>query len=266
MSGREMHRTVSLYLESLLIILMLIPASCGKGSIVVKDYLTVIRENPTEADVQFNLGIAYSILERDREAAEAFKEAIRLNPDDANAHFNLGVAYSILGQGQEAAESYKRALSIKKIKTKHFKLGWAYYILGRFQESAEELQLAITENEPHPITSHFRLGLAYNGLGRHKKAIETFRRAVDLNPKVAAEIYNVYFFIGMNYQLLCRNQEAVEAYKQSIRLRPDFPYSYLNLGGLYCSMENKKSALELYYTLKNIDENLAKKLYELIQK
>jgi len=41
------------------------------------------------------------------EEIEAYKQAIRINPDDAEVHYNLGVAYFLLNDIDSALEQYK---------------------------------------------------------------------------------------------------------------------------------------------------------------
>ena len=251
---------------SLLILTIILFCSCAGNTITVDEYRPIIRTNPSESDKQYNLGIVYSILEREGDAVAAFQNAVALNPDDAEAYFNLGIALNTLGRDSEAAEAYKKAFSLKKIHSKHYKLGWAYFTLGRYEEAVEELKLALLNNDPHPITSYFRMGVAYFELKKYTESIETFNMTLKLNPKVASEIFNVYYFLGMNFQNLGENQTAVDAYNNAIRFRPDFPHSYVNLATLLYALNEKESALEVYRSLKNVNNDLAEQLLEVLEK
>jgi len=54
-----------------------------------------------------NLGFAYGLLGKWKEAIDAHSEAIRLKPDYAGAHFNLGVAYFYSGNKKAALKEYE---------------------------------------------------------------------------------------------------------------------------------------------------------------
>jgi len=56
---------------------------------------------------QNNLGYAYGLLGKWKEAIAAHSEAIRLKPDYAGAHFNLGVAYFYSGNKKAANKEYE---------------------------------------------------------------------------------------------------------------------------------------------------------------
>ncbi|MBU0701915.1 tetratricopeptide repeat protein [bacterium] len=62
------------------------------------------------------------------------------------------------------------------------------------------------------------------------------------------------------------DKEAIEAYKQAIRIKPDFALAHCNLGLTYLHLGDSGSALDEYKILKNIDTDLANKLFNLIHK
>ena len=56
----------------------------------------------------YNLGNAYEVLGRHREAIEAYREALRLKPDLAGAWNNLGVAYALSGNRNAALDAAQK--------------------------------------------------------------------------------------------------------------------------------------------------------------
>jgi tetratricopeptide (TPR) repeat protein len=50
----------------------------------------------SKAKKYLDLGIAYDMLGKYKEAIKSFKQAIRIDPDYRDAHYNLGVAYNSL--------------------------------------------------------------------------------------------------------------------------------------------------------------------------
>jgi tetratricopeptide (TPR) repeat protein len=60
--------------------------------------------------------------------------------------------------------------------------------------------------------------------------------------------------------------EAIEAYKQAIRIKPDYAEAHYRLGLVYLLIGNKSSALDQYKILKNLDNDSANQLFNLIYK
>ena len=68
-----------------------------------------VRVQPKDADAYFNLGNAYSKLNRPREAAAAYQRAVTLNPGDSVARLTLGRTYLKAGD-RKGAETQHEAL------------------------------------------------------------------------------------------------------------------------------------------------------------
>jgi len=239
--------------------------SCGGGAIEVEEYRRITRENPDEADTLYNLGIAYSLLERDPEAARSFEEAVRLKPDDADALFYLGSSYSIMGREADAAGAYRKAFALGPVVSKHFRMGLAYYTLGLYEQATEELKAAIEAREPHPLRSLVTMGMANTQLGRFQEGIDAFLGAMKVNQSAAESFFNVHFYLGMNYQALGQNETAEVAYRHAISINPEFPYAYLNLGILFAAKGDTSSAMQVHEILTGIDMKTAARLLESLQ-
>src|SRR3712207_6259167 len=71
------------------------------------------QENPINADLQVDLGIAYFYAERLDEALAAFQRALALNPDHPVAYNGIGgrVRYHT-GPAQAAIAAYEKAIAL----------------------------------------------------------------------------------------------------------------------------------------------------------
>ncbi len=74
----------------------------------------------------------------------------------------------------------------------------------------------------------------------------------------------VICLIPVAYGELGRYQDAIEACRQAIRINPDDAEAYCNLGVAYLILGDKSSAIDQYKKLKEIDKDLANKLFNFI--
>lgn len=210
---------------------------------------------------QFILGL--NLLEggRYKEAILHFKKSIQKQPDFAWAYFNLGLAYRRLNYNNEAIEAYKQAIRIKPdLAEAHYNLGWVYGELGLHNKAVETYKQAIMIN-PNDAETHYSLGREYLILGDNHTAIEEFKQAIQLKPDYSS----AYTSLGVVYSRLGRIYEAAEAHKQAIQINPDDAVAHYNLGELYLLLfGNRHMAFEQYKILKELDVELANKLFNLI--
>jgi S1-C subfamily serine protease len=165
---------------------------------------------------------------RYEELINYLKMRIKNSPNNAIAHFYLGLAFERLSRGNEAIEAYKGAIRI----------------------------------EPDDSDLYYNLGVSYIRLGNHNEAIKSFKQTVRMKPDDAEALLN----LGYSYGELSRDKEAIKAYEQAIRIKPDFAEAHYNLGEAYLKAKKKKKAIEQCEILKNLDSELANKLFNLIYK
>ena len=96
--------------------------------------------------------------------------------------------------------------------------------------------------------------------GRHQEAVEAFQQAIRLKPNLAQAHYN----LCKAYGNLGRYQEAVDAFIQAIRLKPDFTEAHYSLGLTYLLLDDKGWAMEEYKILKDLNQERANNLFDLI--
>src|SRR5205085_5917059 len=90
----------------------------------------------------------------------------------------------------------------------------------------------------------------------------SLRMAIQINPGYA-EAHN---YLGNILVWLGRAQEAGECFKKATELKPDFAEARFNLGVSNLILGNSDSAFEAYGALKNLNQVLASRLYNLIEK
>ncbi len=92
----------------------------GRESMAIEALKQAVAFDPDLADAHFKLGMAYSILEKEKDAEQSFESAVdaykkrlKNDPDDAQAHFNLGRSYNKLNKDEEAEDAIRRAVKLK---------------------------------------------------------------------------------------------------------------------------------------------------------
>jgi tetratricopeptide (TPR) repeat protein len=239
----------------------------GLRLLLVEDYeralpffLETVKKDPRHADAHFQVAYSKGKLGRYKEAIESYQLAIRAKPDDPEIHNNLCVAYGMVGRHLEAVESCKKAITLKPdLAEGHNNLGWSFYKLGRYQEAIESCKDAIRHN-PDFAMAHYNLGNAYAAQEKYPEAIESYKQALRLKFDYAEGHLN----LGAAYFRMERYEEAIESYKQAIRVKPKLAEAHLDLGMSYLKAGDRNSALEEYKTLKELDKELANRLFNLI--
>lgn len=102
------------------------PAKTGKGNVVepanksgkafeqaVKAYKKLLAKNPADDLAQYNLGRAFSKLNKDVDSEKALRQAVKLKPEDAEYQRELGATLSKLAKYDEAIKALKKAESLE---------------------------------------------------------------------------------------------------------------------------------------------------------
>lgn len=216
-----------------------------------------IKLKPDYTWAHFSLGIVYRNSGDNQKAIESFKQAIRLKPDDAKAHFNLGYTYEQLGNNQKAIESFKEAIRIKPdLVLAHYCLGIVCGKVGDNQKAIESYKAAIHIKSDY-TKAHSALGITYYNSGDYQKAIESLKEAICIKPDLVEAHYN----LGVAYGALGDNPKAMESYKEAIRIKPDYAEAHYGLGFIYLRLGDRGSALDEYKILKDLNKELANKLF-----
>lgn len=172
---------------------------------------------PTFTDAETALAEGIKLLEGNStdKAIEALKQAVKLNPDLADAHFRLGIAYGLLeaekDRNQEAEVNptptptpIKKGKALEPAKTDSEK---AF-------ENAVKAYKKILAKEPKNDAAHYNIGRAYNKLNEDKEAEKSLRQAIKLKPEDTE--YQTEF--GAILIKLAQYDEAVKALKKALEL------------------------------------------------
>jgi TonB family protein len=152
-----------------------------------------VDKDPEYAPAYIKLGIAYSGLQRHKEAVAVIKMAIQIKPEvvDADAYYQLGNSYSGLGKHDDALKAFKQALYVSRAEA----------------INPDETGL---RRAPSPLELHYSIGLTYNNLGRFSDAIKELKQVVAINPELAEAYYGLAVcYIGMGDRRSAEKQQKI---------------------------------------------------------
>jgi eukaryotic-like serine/threonine-protein kinase len=141
-------------------------------------------------------------------AVPFYRRAIEIDPQFAMAYAWLGDMYGQMGESDLSAENLSKAYQLRDRASdaEKFFITASYYIrvTGNL-EKAEQTCLVWAQTYPREMPAHGLLsGVIYMGLGRYEDGVEQGKKAVELNPDVAA----VYAGLTSDYLYLDRLNEA----------------------------------------------------------
>ena len=158
----------------------------------------------------------------------------------------------------------------------------ALYFIDKkeYEKALSYLEIAIkTDISSLKARAHFRIGFCYEKLGAYyadtysllgtsyyivldlyKCAIDAYKQAIYIDPNYA----DAYSGLGTSYIALGLYKHAIEAFKQTIRIKPDSVGAHFGLGLMYLRIGDRNSALNEYKILKELDIDLANKLFDFI--
>lgn len=111
-------------------------------------YETMLRANPSDAELHDDVALLYLSLGRAGDAVTHFRASMALKPAASAAHFNLATALSVAGRLDEAIHEYREALKLR----------------------------------PDYASAHNNLGTVLSAQGKLAEAVPHFRDAVRLDP------------------------------------------------------------------------------------
>jgi tetratricopeptide (TPR) repeat protein len=155
---------------------------------------SMIAEFGEQPQIHIAIGRAFREAGRLPEAIEEFKRAIALNSQFPGAHYNLGLAY-LWNEGGSAVANAEAEFKIELATNpndffSNYYLGITCIFQRKWELAVDYLKTAsrIQPNNPDP---YFQLGQAYQELKQHDQAIDVLTKAIDLNPNLAHNKFQV---------------------------------------------------------------------------
>jgi len=142
------------------------------------------------------------------------------NPQDASISQQLGVAKYATGDIEGAKQAYETAINIEQDNAvSHNNLGNVYRDMGDF-ENAEKEYLKAIELDKRFTKSYLNLGSVYTLiLNKQEKAINIYEIGIEYNP----EYVDLYNNLAHTYEKMGDIENAKKYYSQSLQIKEDNP-------------------------------------------
>lgn len=179
---------------------------------------------PDNAFLLSNLGVAYSLNNKEEEAIECHDKALKIKPDDYNSLRQKGVSLSNIGRYEEAIEFLDKVSKIKPIDYNIFmRIGFSYFHLKKYSDALKWIDKALKIN-PKNRDSLIIKGVSLNMLEKYIEAIDISNKALIDKPD-DKYILNIK---GISLMNLKRFDEAIEYFNKVLKLEPNY-YEVLKL-------------------------------------
>jgi len=188
------------------------------------------------------------------EGVQLITQALKINPTDAQAQGNLGLAYQRMGKLQLAERHFGKSIEIGTKNPSIFNsLGNVLRESGRASEAVKvyESTLKVDGNYAECWTN---LSHAFVDMGEFGRAFQAVSRALQVDSSLP-EAHNQMAEV---YRNTFKYDQAISAYKKSLELRPTLYESMLGLATVYRESENVDAALEVLNRLITLEPRHAK--------
>lgn len=188
----------------------------GQYEASIVGWKELARDDPDDARVQNNLGLALARTGKFEEAIPHYERGLELNPQYHSIHGDLGRALMLAGRPDEAMPELEKALEFTPDSADiHNSLGRALTMRGRLAEATVQFQRAV-ELDPQLADAEENLGVALLSSGQIDQAEPHFEKALKINPNLA----DAHCYMGMLLYSSQRIQEALVEWREALRLNP----------------------------------------------
>ena len=162
---------------------------------------------------------------RYQECLAELRSLLAIDPDDPHIHYNLGLTYARLNQYSQARDEYLKALRQKgNIPQIHQGLGDLYIQQHLYPKAIIEYQRTLSLLSDS-VETRMRLASAYEAVGKPDLAIKEYKSALRLKASP-----KIYLNLGNIYCKLNQYDDAASSYQKALHLDPNEVELYNNLG------------------------------------
>ncbi|MGD0403655.1 MAG: tetratricopeptide repeat protein [Candidatus Acidiferrales bacterium] len=221
----------------------------------VQAYQEYLAKKPDDATVHYDLGYAYTAMQKPAEAKAEYEKAISLDPKMAAAYQNLGLTLLTSDPAAAVAPLQKASELLPENARAKWLLGTALEANGKLDLAIEQYEAAkkLDDKDPDIRTS---LGSALLKAGRPTEAEAAFREALSLHPGGAS---SGQAHIGLAQTLIAEKkiEEGAQELAAYLVNRPDDANARMELAAELAELgKNDEALAELDRATAGKPENL----------
>jgi tetratricopeptide (TPR) repeat protein len=176
------------------------------------------------------------------EAITVYKQAIEQNPTHAELFFNLGQALYATKKYPEALEAYKKTIQYNNDHyNAYIQMAQLMIDVKQLDDAIKVLTMAFKLNQNNP-QAQLLLVKVYNNIGKFHEAIDLIHKGLALKP----DDINFTLALGDTYRAQNKSTEAIACYKKILDQKPDHTAALLYLGYCYSIAGDKDKAVAAF--------------------
>ena len=145
------------------------------------------------AEMCFELGNNYILLEDFETAAKWYRESLKIDPDSEETYLAMADLYKKSNQYQELKKVYIKLVEFNPDDYDMLReLGWAYYYCDEFDNAIDTFE-KVKFMAPGDVHTRYSLGLLYLNKGDKYLAIEEYRELKKLDERKAQSLFNFIY-------------------------------------------------------------------------
>ena len=191
-------------------------------------YKKVLRNNPSQSDAQYLIGVIALQKNNHHKAIELFEKAILIKPK-AYYYYDCAQAYNVLTDKESAISSYKKAIALKDDYLEaNNNVGNILREIGNREEAIQYFKKTIQINDKFSI-GYYNLALTYDEKKDYDNAVSFYKKTIEINPNFAQAYNN----LGVILKKKSAFKDAIYNFEKAININPKYTDAYFNLGSLY---------------------------------
>jgi type IV pilus assembly protein PilF len=206
-----------------------------------------------EADARTKMGVTYLQQNNIPKAMTELMKASELDPSNAEVDMMLGLAYRARGDQKKAEEHLRNAIGKKDdYADAHNNLGIVLADRQAWDEAIREFEKAAGDvRYQTPEWAVYNAAEAYRHKGDASKAEEQYRKALRINERYAPA------YTGLSSLLFKagRKGEAEAVLTQCVKVAPDYVDGWMELGRTYAATKRPAEAAKAFKTVLSLSND-----------
>lgn len=228
-----------------------------RPDLAIKEYQTVLKQQPKHAGAQFALGVAQQKTGRKTDALQSYTKATQLDPDNP-------IPFESLARLHASDKKLDLALQVLDgLLLRHGNLARTRILRseilaakGDMAASLKELE-AVEKSAPKNPEFVLRLAMAYHAQGKLEQASNGYQKTIDLDPK-GAVAYNNWAAIALQQHKAL--DEAETRARKAVELAEKEASFHDTLGQILLARDKKDEALQSFKKAQELAPNDAQLL------